>query len=808
MATLRYAAVALFLLSGPGSAFIAANAATLSDFSEQRLDRIDVISLTKAVNVGRQLDPPSANPPWVATPYTVSGTKFVACQNSARGLYCIDNGSLSGSSIRRWTDPKKSPETSSELFNCSNSALALDRGGNCTALTVDLAGNVWVAGKKNNKYSLFKVVEGSCPSDPANTTASQWKALNSSFCAREYASGRPILIDLSVVDGDVASAFPYPEGGVIGVEERKEVTFFKDSPQATPVSLGSGKVWNLAGGEQLQSASLLQQSTLSRNWVLVTTSLGRLLSREIPFSGPITAAVVSQPVSLVAPSGSISSSCTSATANYDIRASVKTGMVYVSDSVGCRLMSLKPNIDDTDFGSTSALGFSNLQTIAGPTSSFTTDTSTATAVLTSPPDSVSIAPGISLNLKADCGYDGSTAKTCTIIGDGADGNSIAAASLTGVRIVSDASGLTVFQIQNIPDCRYLEYFSEQPAECKNNAILRSDGTPIGLPVVNGADNTADYVVAGTGSAKTYFPKLPERLYLNITPLLPPEVTKIKPLPRMLLSPRYKALSSRRTFDGLFGVTEEGVQFRDKFTGGFDLGDLLGPGVKLGCGLDPSANSTTYTAPTSFSSTDGPQWDVLVTISERWTTVGGPTPPQNVDMLVNTYGCNPDDPTSSGSRWSMYAYGLQLAKEAKLDTGGSYTVTYPDTIFGKLAMSLFNDIGTTINTYLCSGTLDGGSAPVGQPACGNLYANWYNTNDKLTKCVLASLQPKTSSQDQNCQSFETQYLAYKSALDALALSGTDPANRLGEVKSRTEVFRFVYDKQYVPSIPAGGFKDGF
>jgi hypothetical protein len=173
------------------------------------------------------------------------------------------------------------------------------------------------------------------------------------------------------------------------------------------------------------------------------------------------------------------------------------------------------------------------------------------------------------------------------------------------------------------------------------------------------------------------------------------------------------------------------------------------------------------------------------------------------MLVNKFGCDPKDPTASGTRWSLYAYGLQLAADP------TATKPYPDTTFGKLAMSLFKDIGPTISTYLCKNADTAtGAAPVGQPMCDTLYANWYNTNDKLTKCVLASLQPKTSAENQNCQSFETQYLGYTNTLKSLTLAGIDPANRLGEVKARTEVFRYVYDYQYVPSIKEGGFVDGF
>jgi hypothetical protein len=222
----------------------AATSADAQEFSEQRLDRVDVVSLQRAFNLTVKTGDLAR--PWVSEEYpavvstSVAATSFTACQNTAtRGLYCLD-----GNKIRRWPNPEKATTLNpavdgAELFNCSNAAFALDTGGICTALAVDLGGNLWIAGKKKNKSSLFKVVEGGCP------TGSGWTAVNSRYCAREFASGRPTLIDLTVIDGAVAASFPYSEGGVLGVEEPKDVTFFKDAPQAIPVVIGSGQVWGV-----------------------------------------------------------------------------------------------------------------------------------------------------------------------------------------------------------------------------------------------------------------------------------------------------------------------------------------------------------------------------------------------------------------------------------------------------------------------------------------------------------------------------------------------------------------------------------
>jgi hypothetical protein len=176
------------------------------------------------------------------------------------------------------------------------------------------------------------------------------------------------------------------------------------------------------------------------------------------------------------------------------------------------------------------------------------------------------------------------------------------------------------------------------------------------------------------------------------------------------------------------------------------------------------------------------------------------------MLINK-GCS--NPTSgSGSRWSLYAYGLKLAKDSGIDSNGAPVVEYPDTTFARLVLSLSKDLTDTIARYLCVNADPGGNvAPVGQPMCSSLKADWDNTAAKLERCVLASTDPKRSSENQNCQSFESQYLGYKTYLDSVVLSGEDPANRLGEVRARTDVLRYVYDSQYKPTIPATGFTDG-
>lgn len=722
--------------------------AATGELVQQQLDRLDAFSRTAAQNI---LPAPPVS-------YAVSGTAFSSCQNtSTRGMYCLD-----GNSVRRWSKPETS-SSSTELFSCANPLLGLDKGGVCTALAVDLAGNIWLAGKKNNAYSLIKVVEGtSCPgttSDPPSVTSS-WVQITPSFCAREYASGRPLLLDLSVVDGDVADSFPLG-AGIIGVEERKTVTFFSDSPQAPSVTIGSGKAWGLAGNEQLQGATLLQRNepTFTQNWVLVTTSNGRLLAKNVPFVGQSEVAATDTGSSLVA----TTSTCTGPlpSASYDVRSSIKTGKVYASDRRGCRVVSTVPT-----YGSVESDWTVHLQPLTVEQSALP------------PPEGISVSPGVYIDLKKCVAGTG-----CTLIPDNSssDGNTYDGAALSYVVTEGSTADMTLFQVKNIPDCRF-----------------------VSLPECTGT-------ILGPANQ-------PENQYLNVAPLLPPEIKSLFPagLPQLLLSPQYRARqdsgANRKPyrFDALFGVPKPGVQFRNTFTATFDVADLLG-GTKLGCG-------GLYKPDGSAAPQPNTNWDVVVTISERYPVVGGPSGPglvsgtpssatiankEYVDVLVNRDGCF--NPTSgSGGRWSMYAYGLELMPD-KRDT--SNALVYPDSVFAHLVTSLADALGETQDKFVCY-NVDSGTngAPLSSTSCTALQSSWLNTRDKLDKCVEASTHPKTSAGAQNCQAFETQFAGYVSTLKSQLRQGSDPANRIGELVARTDVLWHVYATHFLPSVPDGGFID--
>ncbi len=99
-----------------------------------------------------------------------------------------------------------------------------------------------------------------------------------------------------------------------------------------------------------------------------------------------------------------------------------------------------------------------------------------------------------------------------------------------------------------------------------------------------------------------------------------------------------------------------------------------------------------------------------------------------------------------------------------------------------------------------------SDPLTDAQCSTLNSVLLNAEDKLTKCVTATQQPKTSAVDQNCQAFNSQFSSYRSQLNAVppALAQLDPANRIGELKARSETLWLVYGERFLPSVPLGGF----
>ena len=466
--------------------------------TRQTLDRVDVFSSTAVLEmafdeVDRIKD---------FTNLGIVGTNFSSCKLTATdGIFCLD-----GKTVRNWPDTED-PLTFSNRLSCDDPALGLDtkKPNACTGMTVDLSGAIWLAGSKANSHSLIKVIaKAAAASCPDNT----WKVLSGSlYCAKEFYAGRPPLVDIDVIDGDVGAAFkPCPtcavQSGVLGLEERKAAVFFPDpkpSASSNPIVIATGKDWKLIGNELLLSGALLQVPSGSSvaNYVLVTTTNGRILAKRTDASGSTF-----QAFNIPSERIPASAQCDSAAQQYRIRTSSKAGTVYLSDRNYCQVLALLPNgspftalINANDGGDLTL--------------------STADSSGTFPPIEPTIAPGISIDLR-DCIVN------CTLL---TNDEGTEAAALLGVSLAAGSnSGATLFQIKGIPDCRYANepnFPAALKTKCESTAGVIVDPDNVGLPAAQ---------------------------RLNVTPLLPNEVKSLfdssgvppNGLPPLLISRQYRA----------------------------------------------------------------------------------------------------------------------------------------------------------------------------------------------------------------------------------------------------------------------------
>jgi hypothetical protein len=355
-----------------------------------------------------------------------------------------------------------------------------------------------------------------------------------------------------------------------------------------------------------------------------------------------------------------------------------------------------------------------------------------------------------------------------------------------VQLNSAQSSIVLFQIRNIPDCRYR--LDENPDD----------------------ELCADYGDAVVGPAGD-----PGQQYLDVARMLPPEVTAQFPstnslppgLPPLLISPQYRGQADKGyLFGAVFAIPEPGVVFKETFEADFDVAGLTGG--ELGCQV------TDYPGTTVLQ--DLLRWDVVTRVSERYIAPGGPhglaatepgSPVRNklryVDTIVNS-GCGTTK-TKIGS-FSLIAYDLEIAHNPTVADD-------QDDVFARLVLKLFGDLQLTQVQLACPSGEDRAatstlpaSDPLTDGQCATLNPVLLNAQDKLNKCVAATRQPKTSAVDQNCQAFETQFSSYRSQLGAVpAASATlDPANRIGELKARAETLWLVYGERFLPSVPMGGY----
>lgn len=687
-----------------------------------------------------------------------SGTDFRACKlTAANGLFCLD-----GKDVVKWSDPKNSVSRSS-LFSCEwVPDLDARSSDTCTGLTVDTHGTIWLAGKNKGKtHNLVRVIDRA--KWAARPDSASWVEIlkpdrtGTGYFARNCATGKPLLVDITAVGGDEADRLQLGGEGILGLQERTKVFFYPQTCANDEVEIGvSGKNgWGLLTKELLQGVTLWQPPGTTTSYALVTTSNGRILAQKMTPTNELPIKVMQ-----------LTSSCGALASQYGIRGSSKSGLIYVTDRQCAELKVFQPYTGEGDKAAPDLDGDWNMITTLA----------TATAETGSvAPEGPTIAPGIGINLaSAEC----KSADGCPVT-EGAwlrIGNSLASL---------DKSGLTVFQVKNIPDCRWVNV-----AACVSGVIVNADGTPGGFDPD---------------------PKVAATQYLNVTPLLPTEVTNLFPapnnLPALLISPQYRgqyrkpdtdpATPESFYFEAFFNVTEPGVRFNGTFEAEYEVVTLAKDSLGS-CSPDPANPDATY--PLHTATTELLKWDVATRVSEQNIGVGMGHPYDHVDMLINA-GCGSIVTKKPG--FSLVSYNLEITPHTSYGT--EKVIENNDAVFGRLVQKLYADLGRATDELACQPVdVGSGNAPIGPGICSTLHSTWANGKDKLDKCVAATYEPKTSASNQNCQSFLSQFKSFKDTLAIAGPYGDDPANRKGELEVRVDVIQHVYDKRFVPSIPEGGF----
>jgi hypothetical protein len=812
--------VVLSLLGFPGTA----NAQTVV---RQLLDRVYVVSPNAVLDMSFK-DP--ASTPQFDNP-GVSGANLTACQlTGTQGLFCLDqlNGKI-GRLVRSWNPVSAGADR--PLFSCEDSALVklgfdVSRSTEtCTGLTAGGDGAIYVAGKKKSVYSLIKVVEkgnGSCgptgewagadldqepyPDAPAVIPKTE-------YCYKQLPlwKDRPLLVDITATSLvlTTASNTKIECSGVLGLEERKTLMFFPDPDLngsgsacgTSPVVIANSKQWGLTGSEQLQSASILRTSednpatpeNETATFAVATTGSGLVKAKDTSAAAASALLMFNVPAERQGRSVPFKDrQCDMVSEpHYGVRTSTKSGLVYVTDRNWCEVLALEPSrlplvayVPESNTG-----GFRNVVDKNKVDLTLTTwqcpvenpaDPSCSTYF---PPLEPTTAPGESVDL-SECGGG----KTCTLATKQSDPTA-GAAFLSSVKLASDQTGLTLFQIQNIPDCRWL---------------LKDRNS--GGPAVPAICNT-EGVVTGGSTAATQF--------LDVSKLLPKEVLDqfVKnPLRPMYLQPRYRAQYSagKYYFDAFFGIPERGVQFQDVFDVEYLVKELEGKelsqsGFELGCRLYPEASW-----PALLS--DLLKWDVLVRISENRLTVGGPDAGATslAGMISNT---NCGSTRGSGPETSIFIFNLEpttsLAPKvgttaAKVEPSGEDVLTY-----ARLLVSQFYDLYDA-QRFTAKVDVDGNAAPpLPAPVVAQLENTLESARDKLSKCLAAANFPKQSEALRNCNSFDSamdNYLNVLATVPACVVGQpcNDVANRRGELKARVLAIRFVKNQRFLPSVPSNGF----
>jgi hypothetical protein len=462
------------LISGNSSAQVAT----------QLLDRLQAFD--DAAVLDMKVDDPAERPPDFDVLINSPGADFKACKLTVnKGIFC-----LSGDLVVNWPSGTASGG-SSMVVDCNDRVLGLR---NCTGLTVDLSGNIWLAGQDRGKtFNVYKVIEVPhgelCPGGFSRLSI----PLESDRCASLWADDRPLVLDLVSVDGDLSAVFPYGKS-VVAVQERRTVIAIVDNENRDVEEILGGKsAWGLAGNEKLLSAAPVQVVNSSddsiENFIVVTTTQGRILAALA--DGATSAAEVFDIGAKRALQVPPPAQCDFDDPHYGVRSSPKSGLIYVTDRQFCQVVGLEASYDGSDLD----LAYAQQD---GSDLILSTNDGEAEALGTFAVEGPTLAPGEIVDFSL-CG------DTCTLI-QGEETGPIATVSNVGV--VGDVTEGVLFQIEGIPDCRLI------PDDCV--AILDN---------VSNRDElfTKGIIIDRQGLGPAVFDS--SAMWLNVTPLLPAEVTE-------------------------------------------------------------------------------------------------------------------------------------------------------------------------------------------------------------------------------------------------------------------------------------------
>ena len=696
------------------------------------------------------------------TPFPGNDGSYSSCTLTALdGLFCLDY-----KTILNWediADPGKTPET---VVECTDPSLGLDgkKDNTCTAITADGDGNVWVGGKEKGKaYNLTLLMEmdPDCPSpDFAAATPLALLGGGSNWCGFEIATGRPLLADLAAVD-ELELPGKAAQKAILGLEGGKAAVAYLEYGEIVEIAGGKSD-WGFVGPEIMQAVALFQAASQGQTFILSATSKGRVLAWDIAGTGPAVP-ILGFATDRQSTAGA-NGTCPSMDSRFDLSVSATTGVIYLSDNENCQV---------TAYAADFTGGLMSLV----ETGEYTSPT-VSTEQFT-PLAGVTVAPGNLVNLE-DCD-DPDIENGCAIA---ADNDGAPAAWLAGVQLADEsASGIAMFQIEDIPDCRWI------PEVCVD--ILGLNVTTTAVDALINDDVIVPLELAAGDTRDPEINAAAQRL--NITPLLPAELLDYisGDVPDLLLAHYNRGREdSGFYFGGLFGVVEDGVVFRETFEGRYDVDALSGNTFAI-CDDEPGKSD----------------WVTLATISDRYISANddyAASDPQYVSTVINN-GCG--SRRTIGGNWSFKPYDLELTpctfnpdlNDNWADDGGCTPETADDAVNAKLTLQLADEFKRTVEQLACIDVDDNEGVPPLGAFCGEVSTQIDNVIDKLDKCWFAATDPMNSSGDRTCNAASSQLQNLVELLDTLGYNGTDKANRLGELKARAKTMQFVFETFFMPSL---------